>query len=154
MRIKPILALLIATTPLIGCERESDNSGPPPAVTTAPTSRRFAPSTSLLAVTQPSTQSASTVDSSDSLATPDAAVTQMFQLMQKQDVTGVRAMLADPMPAEQLRGEIAKVAERLSAGAKWQIVDSRTEGVAAIVLFRTTFPDGKQDLSPNKLGKR
>jgi hypothetical protein len=112
--------------------------------TSGPTTRAFSPTTSFLAVTQPSTQSSS----SDPLATPDATVTHMFELMQKQDVTGVRAMMADPLPADQLRREISAVADRLNGGAKWAVVQSRTDGVAAVVIFRTRFPDGKEDFSP------
>jgi len=143
MRIAHFIVIVFAV--LVGCERESgsDNS-PPPMPTSGPTTRRFSPTTSFLAVTQPSTQSSS----SDPLATPDATVTHMFELMQKQDVTGVRAMMADPLPADQLRREISAVADRLNGGAKWAVVQSRTDGVAAVVIFRTRFPDGKEDFSP------
>ena len=146
MRIALSLVMLIASaTALAGCERESaSDSGPPPPPATAPTTRKFSPTTALLAVTQPTTQDAAT-HSTDPLATPDATVTHMFELMQKQDVTGVRAMMADPLPADKLRQEISAVAERLNSGAKWQIVESRAEGVAAVVIFRTTFADGKQE---------
>jgi hypothetical protein len=114
--------------------------------------------TAAVAVT--TTQSSITdVGGSSSIAreptdTPDQTITKLFELMQKQDVAGVRAMLADPPSPERLRTEVAMVAERLSGGAKWEILHSRTEGVAAVVIFRTNFPDGKEEFTPLPLVNR
>ena len=85
---------------------------------------------------------------------PDQTVTKLFELMQKQDVAGVRAMLADPPEPEWLRTEVSMIAERINTGAKWEIVNSRTEGVAAVVIFRTKFADGKEEFTPLPLVNR
>ena len=147
----PVILIAFAMT---GCEREStSSSGPPPMPATSPTTqRRFAPSTALLAVTQPSTRYATT--SNDPLATPDSAVAHLVELMRKQDMSGIRAMLAEQPPADTLRGIIDQVVEQLNGGAKWEIIDSRIEGVAAIAIYRTTYADGKQVDSPMLLVRR
>jgi hypothetical protein len=148
MRMTLVLVTLIATA-MTSCERESGDSGPPPVVSTPTTRPRPSPSTAFLAVTQPATQSAA-----DPLATPNSAVAHLVELMRKQDMTGIRAMLPDQPPADTLRGIIDQVVEQLNGGAKWEIVDTRIEGVAAIAIYRTTYPDGKQVDSPMLLVKR
>jgi hypothetical protein len=156
MRIARLLVILTATAaPLLGgCERESasDSAAPPSATTRPPTTARtFTPSTQFLAVTQPSTQpraATTTAASADPLATPSTAVVHLFDLMRKQDVNGVRAMMADPLPAEKLRGEVAAVAKRFQSGATWAIVEAHDDGLVGVVLFRTTYPDGRDDVSP------
>jgi hypothetical protein len=176
MRIAQLLMIVMTAAAfavsLVGCERDSgsgSDSNPPPVVTatTAPTSRRALPTTDevfgrLSSATGPSTTQSSFTGpasagsaSDDPLATPDSAVTHLFDLMQKQDVTGVRSIMADPsLPLNQLSKEVSGVAERLRGGAKWDIVQSRTEGVAAVVIFRTRFPDGRQEISPLVLVNR
>lgn len=152
MRIAHLLLIVAAPAALAGCERESSTDrSAPPAPATAPTTRWSSPTTDFLAVTQPTTASAATqspIKSADPLATPSSAIAYLFELMKKQDVTGVRAMMADPVPAEKLRGEVSKVAEQLHSGATWEIVQSHDDGVVAVVLYRTTFADGRQDVSP------
>src|SRR5215204_128392 len=146
MRIARLLVILIAAAPLSGCEESATDSSAPPTVTTRPATRTFTPSTQFLAVTQPSTRPATTtasgINRADPLATPRSAITYLFELMKNEDVNGVRAMMADPLPAEKLRGEVRAVADRFSGGAKWDIVETRDDGVVGVVIFRTTFPDG------------
>ena len=155
-----------------GCEREE--YVPLPTTTPSPSSRvpatrRALPTSDEVfgsrSTTVPTTvASAATTRSSLSdggaavarapLETPDQTIVRMFELMQKQDLAGVRAMLGDPPPPDRLRSEVALVADRMNGGAKWQIMDSRTEGVAAVVIFRTTFADGKEEFTPLPLVNR
>jgi hypothetical protein len=155
MRIAWSFVILIATL-AVGCERESGSGAggpaPVPASAPAPATRRALPTSdevfgSSRLTTRPATTQADAAPALEPLETPDATVTRLFELMQKQDVAGVRAMLADPLPVERLRTEVAAVADRMNSGAKWSIVESRVEGAAAVVLFRTTFPDGKEELT-------
>ena len=168
MRTAGLLVILFAAA-VAGCDREGgSDSGAPEISVSSATTRRGPPTTAeVLAQLQATTRAASTQigandasttgpsamtgasgASADPLATPEATVKQMFDLMQKEDVTGVRAMMLDPMPAEKLRAEISAIADRMNSGAKWEIVNSHVQGVAAVVIFRTTFPDGKKDFSP------
>jgi hypothetical protein len=167
--------LMIATTAVaaatlsLGCDQSDSNTGslPPSSSSNSSarptTTRRALPTTDEIfartpAATSPTTRSArtpTTSDSNDPLATPESAVAHLFGLMEKEDVLGVRAMIADPsQPLNKLSGEVSAVAERIRGGAKWEIVESRTDGVASLVIFRTTFPDGRVDLSPIVLVNR
>ena len=156
-----------------GCEREEyvplPTTTPSPS-SRVPTTRRALPTSDEVfgsrSTTLPTTvASAATTRSSlsdgggaavarEPLETPNQTVARMFELMQKQDLAGVRAMLGDPPPPDRLRSEVALVADRMNGGAKWQIMDSRTEGVAAVVIFRTTFADGKEEFTPIPLVNR
>jgi hypothetical protein len=50
----------------------------------------------------------------------------MFELMSKEDIEGIRSIMADPLPAAKLRGEVRAIADRLTGGAKWEVADSRS----------------------------
>ena len=171
MRSTRWLVVLIAATATaaaslsMSCERETATDSNPYAAPTTSSARTgaAAPATSARcrrprksSARRPAaaTRAAARLAANDPLATPDSAIAHMFDLMQKQDVTGVRAMMADPLPSEQLRGQVSDVADRLNSGAKWQIVDRRIEGAAAVVIFRTTFADGKEELAPLVLVNR
>ena len=154
----------VAASLSIGCDQSDSNTGslPPSSSSNSSgrptTTRRALPTTDeifgrLPSSTGPSTtQSAGTPtssQSSDPLATPESAVANLFSLMEKEDALGVRAMMADPsMPLSKLRTEVSAAADRLHGGAKWEIVQSHTDGVAALVIFRTTFPDGRSEITP------
>ena len=169
MLVIPIVAVVACAA---GCEREEYVPLPtttPSSSSRVPATRRALPTSDEVfgsrSTTVPTTvASAATTRSSLSdggaavarapLETPDQTIVRMFELMQKQDLAGVRAMLGDPPPPDRLRSEVALVADRMNSGAKWQIMDSRTEGVAAVVIFRTTFADGKQEFTPIPLVNR
>lgn len=161
MRTGCLLVILIGVM-AASCERDDRAVTPLPTTTPAATTQQSAaPSTAraaaiaaLQAVTQPAATAQSRAQSSDPLASPTGAVRHMFELMQKRDVQGVAAMMTDPLPASVLRSEVVNVAERLENGATWEIADSRSNDVAAVVIFRTTFPDGRQDVSPLLLVNR
>ncbi|MEA2710372.1 MAG: hypothetical protein QOF78_2973 [Phycisphaerales bacterium] len=146
MRNALLVAMVVAVSTAACGEREADSSSAPPA----PTTQRSSASTRFAAATAPTTAATmpATTRFVDPLTTPTGAITYMFAQMKNQDVHGVRAMMADPMPPEKLRGEIRAIANRLNGGAKWEIVDTRIDGVAAIVLFRTTLPDGTDEVAP------
>ena len=162
--------LMIATTAAaalsvsVGCDQSDSNTGslPPSSSSNSSgrptTTRRTLPTTDEVFGRMPSSTGPSTTQSSrtsttgesnDPLATPESAVAHLFSLMEKEDALGVRAMMADPsMPLSKLRTEVSAAADRLHGGAKWAIVESHTDGVAALVIFRTTFPDGRAEITP------
>ena len=159
-------ALMVA-----GCDQSDSNTGslPPSSSNTSsgrPTTTRRAlpttdeifgriPSTSSAATTRSSSRTPAAGDSSDPLATPQSAVTHLIGLMEKEDVLGVRSMMADPsLPLNKLGAEVSAVANRLHSGATWQVVETHTDGVASVVIFRTTFPDGRAEFSPLVLVNR
>ena len=176
----PIVSFVVAAVSAVacgvGCEQEEFTPLPataPSPSSRVPATRRALPTSDEIfgsrAATAPTTQSAAAATTTtrstagdagissaapDPTDTPDQVVTRLFELMQKQDVTGVRTMLADPPEPERLRSEVALVAERMNRGATWQILDSRTEGVAAVVIFRTRFADGKDEFTPLPLVNR
>ena len=173
MRSGNVLMILIAVgvgiaaaATLPGCERQGGSDEPPPSVPTtrrtgrAPASAPRLPTTDEVfgrlpatidsATTQSTLSSPTTAEgSSDPLTTPQGAVTRLFALMEKEDVLGVRAMMADAsLPVNKLQPEVKAVADRLRGGAKWQIIDTNTQGEASFVIFRTRFPDGHEETSP------
>jgi hypothetical protein len=152
-----LLALLLSLVGvcLSACEEPQDSSSNVP-ITTQPTTRRTPASNPFAAVTQPTTTAAASrpVAADDPLATPQRSIAYMFELMSKEDIEGLRTMMADPLPTATLRGEVRGVADRLASGAKWEIADTKVSGVAALVIVRTTFPDGKLDLAPLVLVNR
>jgi len=153
-----------------GCDQGDSNTGslPPSSSGTSSgrptTTRRALPTTDEIFGRMPSTNSAATTrsartpsagDSSDPLATPQSAVTHLIGLMEKEDVIGVRSMMADPsLPLNTLGAEVGAVAKRLHGGATWEIVQTHTDGVASVVIFRTTFPDGRAEIAPLVLVNR
>ena len=176
---RPLVSLIVAgviaaVAAAAGCEREEFVPLPttaPSASSRVPATRRALPTSdevfgsrsstapTTIAATETTTRptdppGGSGAAAADPSNTPDQAVNRLFELMQKQDVSGVRAMLADPPPLDRLRSEVALVAERIDRGATWAIVHSRTEGVAAVVIFRTRFPDGREEFTPLPLVNR
>jgi hypothetical protein len=153
-----------------GCDQSDSNTGSlPTSVSNTPsgrpaTTRRTLPTTDEIFGRMPSTNASptsrsartpTTGDSNDPLATPQSAVTHLIGLMEKEDVLGVRSMMADPsLPLNQLGTEVSAVANRLHGGAKWELVQTHTDGVASVVIFRTTFPDGRSEFAPLVLVNR
>ena len=148
-----VVLLAVLGAGAAACEEPQDSSSSVP-ITTQPTTRRAPATNPFAAVTQPTTATSQAVTPDDPLATPQRAIAHMFDLMSKEDIEGLRTMMADPLPTATLRNEVRGVADRLASGAKWEIADTKVSNVAALVIVRTTFPDGKLDLSPLVLVNR
>ena len=165
MRSACLLVILIGMG-ASSCEREGAGDravparAPAPSSQPAPSTARAAAIAALQAVTRPTslptTAEAATQPgaANDPLSSPRDAVAHMFELMRARDVKGVAAMMTDPLPPDALRGEVASIASRLESGAEWEILESRTNGAAALVIFRTTYPDGRREVSPLLLVNR
>ena len=154
-----VVALVVALPGSSGCEERgttSTTTTPAPAPTTAPGVPGAAARTGA-GTTRPATQlsdldpyatTSPARDPNDPLATPVGAMTHLMDLMSKKDLDGVRAIAADAPPRNELAFEINAVAARLEQGATWAVVDSHERENAAMVLFRTTYKDGKEELAP------
>jgi hypothetical protein len=160
MRIACSVVILIAVG-AAGCDRspapspQDDAPSPPPATrpSSAELMARIAalttmPATTLPATTRTAPVAAAATRAADPLAVPASAVGHLFDLMQKRDVAGLRAMSADPLPDDVMAVEVRRVARRLESGSKWAIVETRIVGSGAVVIFRTILPDGKEEFAP------
>ncbi|MEO6436377.1 MAG: hypothetical protein ABIP55_11555, partial [Tepidisphaeraceae bacterium] len=121
--------------------------------TTRPTARATTRTTTR-ATTRATASTRPTTRAADPLATPESAVVHLFGLMRERDFNGVRLILIDPPPMEQLRTQVELVARRLSRGAKFDLIETEIENNGAVVFYRTTFPSGKVDVSPVVLIRR
>jgi hypothetical protein len=126
----------------------SPSRGAPAA--TQPASPATAPATTTIGATR----AAATRPADDPLATPDSAVLHLFELMRRNRVSDVRAMLIDPPPPEQLKERVAIVARRLSKGVKFELVETKVEKSAAVVMYRTIYPSGRTEVTPIILVER
>ena len=155
----PVLTIIV-TVLCASCEqRESEK--PPAVVTTAPSGTTLPDrAQQLAAVTRPTSTSptsdrtAPTSRQADSASTPAAAVTQLLDLMVKQDIQGIRTMMAEPVSGDALRPDVEQVASNVAAGAKWEVVDTIVAGVAAVVIVRTNVPGLKPEFTPLVLVNR
>lgn len=151
----PVIALMVVGLLAIGGGAWGQAGSAKPATTrpaTAASATRQA--TTTRATTRATATTRTTTRAADPLATPESAVVHLFGLMRERDVNSVRMVLFDPPPSEKLRSQIELVARRLSRGAKFDLIETKIEKNAAAVLYRTTFPSGKVDVSPVVLIRR
>ena len=90
----------------------------------------------------------------DPLETPQTAINFVFKQIQAQDVEGVRDALIDPPPPEQLAPAVKRIASNLSRGASWAVVETKVQGTAAAVLYRSKYVSGNTEVQPALLLNR
>jgi hypothetical protein len=116
----------------------------PAAATTRPAGTTTRPTATTQAATRPA----------DPLETPQSAVIHLFKLMQSNDAGEVRAILMDPPPLEELKPQVNAVAWKLNKGAKFELMETEVRKRAAVVIYRTTYPKGRTEMSPVLLLQR
>ena len=90
----------------------------------------------------------------DPLETPTSALEFVFKRIRAEDVDGVRDAVIDPPPANQLAPAIHRIASNLSRGATWTVVESKVQGTAAAVLYRSKYLSGNEEVQPALLLNR
>jgi hypothetical protein len=146
-RLAVAVMLVLAVT---GCEEE-----PPMDLLEAPTTTpatRPAMSMALVTTAPATTQAASRP--ADPLATPVSAVDEMFKLMKENKHMEVRMLLIDPPEPEVLKAAVLQNHDELTHGGSWQVLETREKDPAAIVIYKTRFANGVEDISPIYLVKR
>jgi hypothetical protein len=69
-------------------------------------------------------------------------------------VDEVREALIDPPPKDNLTQQVRGIARTLRGGATWEIIESKARKTAAVVLYKSRYPDGTVVVQPALLLNR